>query len=108
MVLPQGSQGDLRVMEPRKLNGETNGARGQSYPDAVSGIPGWSIRRLIELIEEAIDSAGAQLARSAGLWADSPALLDERDRPAARRQSGSLSARALLEEPDKDHGIGPS
>lgn len=33
-------------------------------------VPGWSIERLLVLLDEAIDSAGAQLARSAGLWDD--------------------------------------
>jgi hypothetical protein len=32
----------------------------------------WSIRRAIETLDEAIDRMGDQLARSAGLYADSP------------------------------------
>jgi hypothetical protein len=33
--------------------------------------PAWSVGRVIELLDQAIDTAGAQLARSAGLWPDS-------------------------------------
>jgi hypothetical protein len=65
----------------------------------------WSIRRFIELVDDAIDTAGAQLARSAGLWADSPTPFDERDRPPTRRHSHSSLARSASEEPDKDRGI---
>ncbi|TCN35496.1 hypothetical protein EV644_11558 [Kribbella orskensis] len=39
-------------------------------PDPVEQRLVWSIARLIGLLDEAIDSAGAQLARSAGLWDD--------------------------------------
>lgn len=45
----------------------------------------WSIARLIELLDDAIDSAGAQLSRSEGLrfdWTDDLAVL-----PARRRRS---------------------
>lgn len=94
-------------MDPGKLDVETDAARGQLRPKAGLNHSAWSIRKLIELIDDAIESAGAQLARSAGLWADSPAPFDECPRPAAPRQSGSMSARSLLEEPDRDQGIGP-
>jgi hypothetical protein len=65
----------------------------------------WSIRRLIELIDDAIDTAGVQLARSAGLWADSPTPFDERDRPPTRCRSQLSSVRSPSDEPDRDRGI---
>ena len=65
----------------------------------------WSIRRLIELIDEAIDTAGAQLARSAGLWADSPTPFDERERSSMHRRSKSVSAKSCLEESDREHRL---
>ena len=61
-------------------------------------VPAWSIRRLIELVDEAIDAAGAQLARSAGLWDDppigtpaveQPPLSIPRRRPVRRSAAGS-------------------
>jgi hypothetical protein len=107
LVLPQSSLGDLRAMEPRKFDGETDGAQGPLHSDPVSGTPAWSMRRLFELIDEAIDSAGAQLARSAGLWANAPSPSDERDQPTGGRQSRELSTRSRLEEPESDHGISP-
>ncbi|MEV6273335.1 hypothetical protein AB0L64_39630 [Kribbella sp. NPDC051936] len=76
-----------------------------SRPDEVPEDGAWSVRRLIQLIDEAIDSAGAQLARSAGLWADSPPRPGERDRPVARGQRDAVSTHAMLDEPDKDHGL---
>jgi hypothetical protein len=85
---------------------------GTDYPRALppAGNDGpnnlsWSIRRLIELLDEAIDTAGAQLARSAGLWADSATPFDERDRPSTRRRSHSSLARSASEESDRDRGI---
>lgn len=75
--------------------------------EALPRDPAWSIRKLIELIDGAIDSAGAQLARSAGLWADSAPSFDDRDLPSVRRRPSSASARSLLEEADRDHGIVP-
>ncbi|WP_328522930.1 hypothetical protein [Kribbella sp. NBC_00359] len=44
-------------------------------PDEL-GLPRWSIRRAIELLDEGIDRMGEQLTRSAGLWGDSPAETD--------------------------------
>lgn len=70
--------------------------------DAVA----WSIGRLIELLDQAIDSAGAQLARSAGLWEDSPSPFDESDRPARRRRSQPSESRDLLEQIGTDHERG--
>ncbi|MGW6195552.1 hypothetical protein ACWF0M_05335 [Kribbella sp. NPDC055110] len=81
--------------------------RDQLHREVGQSNVAWSIRKLIELIDEAIDSAGDQLARSAGLWAESPGRADAPDRLAVRRRSGSLSARSLLEEPDRDNGVGP-
>jgi hypothetical protein len=90
-------------MDPGQLNAEPD------EPHAVLPAKGeglsWSIRRLIELIDDAIDTAGAQLARSAGLWADSPTPFDERDRPPTRRRSHSSVARSTSDEPDRDRGI---
>ncbi len=71
--------------------------------------PVWSVRRLIELLDEAIDSAGAQLARSAGLWADSeseavvapkPRQVLPRPRPVRRSALGSRpsTADSLIED----------
>lgn len=65
----------------------------------------WSVGKLIQLIDEAIDAAGAQLARSAGLFADSPSPFDEDERPS--RQQRSSSALLQLEELDRDGGISP-
>ncbi len=69
--------------------------------------PGWSIAVLIQLLDDAIDSAGAQLARSAGLWVDSPEDRSVFRAPDGRRpvRVRSLSARALLEESDADRVI---
>jgi hypothetical protein len=52
----------------------------------------WSVARLIELVDAAIDSAGAQLARSAGLWAESPDSRTQR-----RTAAGGVSSRSVLE-----------
>lgn len=76
-------------------------------PDAPAAPVLWSIDRLLELIDVAIDSAGAQLARSAGLWADSPSPFHERERPVRRRRSQSLDTWALSEQEGPDRDIGP-
>lgn len=89
----------FRVMDSKNLDGQTGEAR-SLIPEAGQVDDPWSIRKVLELIDEAIDSAGAQLARSAGLWTDGPGPFDERDQPVLRRQSRSESARDLLEGPD--------
>jgi hypothetical protein len=92
-------------MDPGKPNAEPDEPRALlSYES--EGLS-WSIQRLIELIDEAIDTAGAHLARSAALWADSPSLFDERERSTTRRRSYSLSASSPYEEPDREQGIDP-
>lgn len=40
-------------------------------PDELGPIR-WSIRHAIELLDEGIERAGEQLARSAGLWGEAP------------------------------------
>jgi hypothetical protein len=67
----------------------------------------WRIERLVELIDAAIDSAGAQLARSAGLWADSPSPYHQRERPVRQRQHRPSDTRAVLEQEDPARDIGP-
>ncbi|GAA3112600.1 hypothetical protein JOF29_002783 [Kribbella aluminosa] len=67
----------------------------------------WTIGKLIELLDAAIDSAGAQLARSAGLWADSPSPFEGRERPLKRRNLQAEETRTLLEQADVDRGPGP-
>lgn len=94
-------------MDPQKLAVGSDGAEEQLRPEAGLGNAAWSIRKLIELLDDAIDSAGAQLARSAGLWADSPAPVEERSASAAGRRSSSLPATSLLEELERDHGASP-
>jgi hypothetical protein len=90
-------------MDPGQLNAEPDEPH-VLLPAEGEGLS-WSIRRFIELVDDAIDTAGAQLARSAGLWADSPTPFDERDRAPTRRRSHLSSARSLSEEPDRDRGI---
>lgn len=70
--------------------------------------PAWSIARLVELVDAAIDTAGAQLARSVGLSDDLPTPFDERDRPSGHRRTRLSSARDLLEQPDSDSGLSPT
>jgi hypothetical protein len=63
--------------------------------------PAWSIAELIHLLDEAIDSAGSQLARSAGLWDDTPDAL-ARKRPRSPRPhalgSSTRSAESYVDE----------
>ena len=80
--------------------------RGDLHAETGPGDAVWSIRRLIGLIDDAIDSAGAQLARSAGLWADSPLPRNRSDRPALRRRSEGSASSSSLDELNRDHGIG--
>jgi hypothetical protein len=77
------------------------------HPDVPAAPSVWSIEKLVDLIDAAIDSAGAQLARSAGLWADSPSPYHERERPMRPRRQRSLDTRALLEQEDPVRDIGP-
>jgi hypothetical protein len=68
----------------------------------------WSITRLIGLVDDAIDSAGAQLARSAGLMADPPNDPVVVHRPVVRRKpAGSCppSAESLLADSDAERAI---
>lgn len=62
----------------------------------------WSIRRAIELLDEAIDAMGAQLARSADLMADEPSARHEPTRrtrsPTGRREPISTQPSAI--DPD--------
>jgi hypothetical protein len=62
----------------------------------------WSMARLIQLLDDAIDSAGAQLARSAGLWDDTPSEAPARVRSRRPRRdalgSQTSSVEPLLEE----------
>jgi hypothetical protein len=90
-------------MDPGRSNAEAGESRA-SLPAERDELS-WSIRRLIELIDEAIDTASAQLARSAGLWADLPTPFDERERAPTRRRSVSSSERSPFEEPDREQGI---
>lgn len=68
----------------------------------------WGMQTLIELVDEAIDRAGAQLARSAGLWADSPSPFVDEGRPVRGRRSRSSPTHSLLEAMDRDQGMGPT
>ncbi|NUR97914.1 MAG: hypothetical protein HOV67_21995 [Kribbellaceae bacterium] len=54
----------------------------------------WSVRRAIELLDEGIDRMGEQLARSAGLYGDSPA------EPKARGISGASPGRGRRDPVD--------
>ncbi|GAA1581238.1 hypothetical protein GCM10009789_38880 [Kribbella sancticallisti] len=80
-------------------SGQDNAEGEQAQPD---GGHVWSVRKLIELIDEAIDTAGAQLARSGGLWADSASPIADVHRPPVRR---SPASGARPEEPDTDYGV---
>ncbi|TCC36483.1 hypothetical protein [Kribbella speibonae] len=91
-VKPNGAADELLVPRPVEPQQQSDSA--------------WSIRRVIHVLDGAIDTAGAQLARSAGLQADLPTPFDERER-AVRRRPTSLPARSLSEEPDWDLEIGP-
>lgn len=74
---------------------------------ANRGVTAWTLERLIALLDEAIDSAGAQLARSAGLWDDSPSPSELPDGPRRRRRPQPSDTRTLLEQAERDRGIGP-
>jgi hypothetical protein len=76
--------------------------------------PAWTIGRLIELVDDAIDTAGAQLARSAGLWADSPGAapvaqsLPRRVRRTGRRRLGAdrhADAESLIDDATGDREL---
>ena len=69
-------------------------------------IAAWGMQKLIELVDDAIDSAGAQLARSAGLWADSPSPFVDEGRPVRGRRSRSSPTHSL-EAMDRDQGMSP-
>lgn len=91
-------------MDPLNLQDAGDGAQ----PDSANrGVAAWSLERLIALLDEAIDSAGAQLARSAGLWDDSPSAGELPDGPKRRLRPQSSEARSLLEQVDRDQGMGP-
>ncbi|WP_133791591.1 hypothetical protein [Kribbella sp. VKM Ac-2571] len=94
-------------MDFGKLDVEEDGARRDLQAEVGQGSAAWTIRKLIGLIDDAIDSAGAQLARSAGLWADSPPPGSSSGRPALRRRSEVSASSSSLDELDKYHGIGP-
>jgi hypothetical protein len=89
------------------VDGGNNAANSFHCVPATSRGLSWSIAALIRLLDDAIDSAGAQLARSAGLWADSPDELSVFRAPDGRRaiRSRSLSALDLLEEAAADRVI---
>ncbi|WP_329000905.1 hypothetical protein OHA18_41550 [Kribbella sp. NBC_00709] len=90
-------------MESGKPNAEIDDPRVWSAREAEAlDDAAWSIRKLIGIVDEAIDAAGAQLARSAALWADSPTPFDERDRPVRRPRPRTPPAQSLLEEPGRD------
>ena len=65
----------------------------------------WTVGKVIELLDDAIDAAGSRLARAGGLSVVSPSPFDERDRPVRPRRSRS-STRDLLEESERDHDVG--
>lgn len=54
----------------------------------------WSIRHVIELLDEAIDKMGGQLAQSAGLYADSPPELP-RTHPEAKDTRRRVRRRSI-------------
>lgn len=76
-------------MDAKRTAGEDSAAQ---VPETAVGRtkrpPAWTVAKLIELLDEAIDAAGAQLARSAGLWADSPS-----GPPAAQQQARQSNPR---------------
>jgi hypothetical protein len=58
---------DLKRSErPDRADGRDDRQADQSARGGVPPSEGWSIRRAIELLDEAIDRAGEQLARAAG------------------------------------------
>jgi hypothetical protein len=63
-------------------------------------MPAWAMATLIELLDRAIDSAGMQLARSAGLWDDTPAERVARTKPCRRSRQEERGSHVdqLLEE----------
>jgi hypothetical protein len=76
--------------------------------------PAWTMGRLIELLDEAIDSVGAQLVRSAGLWADAasgdaiaqePSQRPPRGRAAQREAVGpwSSTSESLVDDSRAGH-----
>src|SRR5438105_14072263 len=79
---------------------------GSRLPDEElrDGGPSWTVRKVIELLDDAIDAAGSRLARSGGLSPVSPSPFEERDRPVRRRSSRS-SASGVVEELARDHDV---
>lgn len=71
--------------------------QGDKLP-ADTGALRWSIRHAIELLDEAIDKVGDQLAQSAGLYADSPEKLSS-----PRRKTNDVRRR-VRRAPFDDHG----
>jgi hypothetical protein len=86
-------------------------ADGQEKPvdstPSQSRFGAWSMGMFIRLVDEAIDSAGAQLARSGGLWDDS--VEDRLVRESGRRPRGSVGGvradDAGFGEQDADRGV---
>jgi hypothetical protein len=84
------------VMDAKRIasgNDTTQGS--EPAVDHTQRLPGWTIGRLIELLDEAIDAAGAQMARSAWLWADSvdgATVAQQPPRSARRRLPGRRTA----------------
>lgn len=82
---------------------EPNVSRNYAEPEgdqvpADAGVLRWSVRLAIELLDEAIDKMGDQLARSAGLYADSP---EELSRPL---RNANDVRRRVRRAPVDDHG----
>jgi hypothetical protein len=95
-------------MESRKHNAGIHDAQMRPTSEiADQDKAAWTIRKLIDILDDAIDTAGTQFARSAGLWADSPTPFDERGRSVRRRRPPSTPTESVAEEPDTDRSISP-
>lgn len=100
-----GVVGDRPGME---FNEESRSAEAQLTSGPDSHPARWSIARVIELLDAAIDSAGAQLARSEGLrfdWSDDSAVLPARRR--GSRRSTIPRAWGDGEDQEMQRGIEP-
>ncbi|TCC52120.1 hypothetical protein E0H73_39985 [Kribbella pittospori] len=94
------------------MNDETAATdrREECEPDHRTGahndLRDWSVERVIALLDAAIESAGERLARSAGLWDDTPsqALARRTGRKVAPQREAS-SARSLLDDSIDAHDL---
>ena len=89
-------------MNRSEEDAEHPNAGGDSEPTLLA----WSVRRAIELLDEAIDAMGAQLIRSPAIMIDLPVELpaEKASRLVARRSSRRAAVSSRLSEFDAATG----